>query len=113
MYGLLLAPDPGDSLDSKLALLAYNDLEAYKDMVKPSGEAVIKTRYQVPLSRPVIKTREDWFLDLGAGTFLSLLYARSYFPCLSKLCFTFLLIDLRSYPIARRLCHLLIKIEER
>ena len=57
VYGLLLAPDPGDSLDSKLALLAYNDLEAYKDMVKPSGEAVIKTRYQVPLSRPVIKTR--------------------------------------------------------
>ena len=100
VYGLLLAPDPGDSLDSKLALLAYNDLEAYKDMVKPSGEAVTKTR-------------EDWFLELDAGTFLSLLYARSYFPCLSKLCFTFLLIDLRSYPIARRLCHLLIKIEER
>jgi hypothetical protein len=80
VYGLLLAPDPGDSLDSKLALLAYNDLEAYKDMVKPSGEAVTKTR-------------EDWFLELDAGTFLSLLYARSYFPCLTKLCFPFLLID--------------------
>jgi len=55
VYGLLLAPDPGDSLDSKLALLAYNDLEAYKDLVKPSGEAVMKKR-------------EDWFRELDADS---------------------------------------------
>ena len=55
VYGLLLAPDPGDSLDSKLALLAYNDLEAYKDLVKPSGEAVVKKR-------------EDWFRELDADS---------------------------------------------
>ncbi len=58
MYGLLLAPDPGDSLDSKLALLAYNDLEAYKHLVKPSGEALDKNR-------------DSWFRELDAGASIS------------------------------------------
>jgi hypothetical protein len=44
VYGLLLAPDREDSLDSKLAFLAYDDFEAYKTLVKPSDEAVTKTR---------------------------------------------------------------------
>jgi len=58
VYGLLLAPDPGDSLDSKLALLAYRDFEAYKELVQPSGEAISKTR-------------AVWLSELDAGFLVS------------------------------------------
>lgn len=57
VYGLLLSPDQGDSLDSKLALLAYNNFEAYKALVKPEGEARRKCR-------------QDWLRELDQDSII-------------------------------------------
>jgi len=71
VYGLLLSPDQGDSLDSKLALLAYNNFEAYKALVKPEGEARRKCR-------------QDWLRELDQGA-LRLCIA-SAFVCMANVC---------------------------
>ena len=44
IYGLLLAPDTQDALDSGLALTAYNDIASYRALANPQGEALTKTR---------------------------------------------------------------------
>lgn len=83
VYGLLLSPDQGDSLDSKLALLAYNDFESYKALVKPSGEASLKSR-------------EDWLRELDQGAICA--------PLLLSACCDRNVLIYRAYNKARYTC---------
>jgi ubiquitin-protein ligase len=44
VYGLLLAPDLEDALDSNLALLAYRDIESYRRVTRPLPAVRSKNR---------------------------------------------------------------------